>query len=140
MTVCDTPPPDRRDTYGWDRTPDHAPIILAVLALLSVFWLFVCGGLARGPHWNGSPRTLESYQRYQESYDRLDREYARWGTSAAAVHGTVLLLSLLVSFVLVLASFCLWDRQGVPGRVLTITAGVFLLFPCFGVMLGIFGG
>jgi hypothetical protein len=129
-----------RRPFAGVRTPSHRPgcwpTAIAVATLLSVLWLWVAALLARGPHWNGSPGTYASYEDAVNSTNRLDRALAPWKTDSSTFFAGVLLFSLAVSFVLVILSFCLWNRHTVPGRVLIIAASI-LLIPsvCCGLFL-----
>jgi hypothetical protein len=122
-----------RGARNRSAAPPVWPLVIAVAALLSVVCLWVPAVLFRGPVYGG-PATYESYSRAVDAYERLDRTLAPVGLNAAALWTVVFVFSLLVSFGLVITSFCLWDKHAVPGRVLTIAASVlFVPSLCCGV-------
>jgi DNA-directed RNA polymerase subunit RPC12/RpoP len=116
----------RRRRQG-KRQSTALPTTLAVTALLSVFWLCFTAFLARGPHWNGSPHTLESYERAVESQERFDRSLAALGVRSSSVFAVIFFFSLVLSFGLVVTSLCLWNMHNVAGRILSVLAGAWLV-------------
>ena len=74
-----------------------------------------------------SPARYEAALRYTESRDRLDRRLAPLGMNAQVLWTGAFLVSLALSFGLIITSFCFWNRHRLPGRILSIVAGVLLI-------------
>jgi hypothetical protein len=152
---CD--PPARRDRLDrtdhrprtgkktWKRQPAHRsphagwmPTAIAIAACLSVFPVCLGASIlktsARNDAWRRGelylrPTVHDAVRSELRARDNLDRELAWWGTDARTFWTSFFCFWLALSFGLIITSFCLWNRQSVPGRVLTIAASVMLL-PC----------
>jgi hypothetical protein len=103
------------------------PTIIAIAALVSVFWLLCCGIGVKG----GSPKGgRESYERYLEAKAEANATWERVGISkdTQAMIGVFIYgLSLLSSLALTVTSFCFWNQHKMNDRVITIIAGVLFL-------------
>jgi len=109
-----------------DKTTDGG-VVVGAFALLSMAPLLIASGLARGPQWNGSPRTFESYRRAVESYEQLERTLKPLGLSPEILTVGFYLLSLFLSLFFIVFGYVRWGRSGQVGKVLLVLSSVLFL-------------
>ena len=118
------------------------PTALAIVSLLSVFWLWLPACLFSGssihpqrPRSN-SPEAWEAYEHLSRSQNDLNQELSVWKTDSSTLLGGCYCFSLTVTLVLVVTSFFCWRWHNVPSRLITVLAAVLIVpITCCGLML-----